>query len=48
MEVARERDAQIQKGEGNGLLFGVPIVIKDNIDLAGYHTTNGHKKENSQ
>ncbi len=48
LEVARQRDAQIQKGEGNGLLFGVPIVIKDNIDLAGYHTTNGHKKEDSQ
>ncbi len=48
LEVARQRDAQIQKGEGDGLLFGVPIVIKDNIDLAGYHTTNGHKKEDSQ
>ena len=48
LEVARQRDAQIQKGEGDGLLFGVPIVIKDNIDLAGYHTTNGHNKDDSQ
>ncbi|MBR7108093.1 MAG: amidase, partial [Lentisphaeria bacterium] len=48
LEVARQRDAKIQKGEGDGLLFGVPIVIKDNIDLAGYHTTNGHKKDDSQ
>ena len=42
LEEARERDRQIKDGETAGLLFGVPIVIKDNINLKGYYTTNGH------
>lgn len=48
LEVARQRDAQLAEGKGEGLLFGVPVVIKDNIDLTGYHTTNGYKKKDSQ
>ena len=48
LEVARERDAQLAQGNGEGLLFGVPVVIKDNMDLEGYHTTNGYKKKDSQ
>lgn len=46
VENAKARDEQLQKGENDGLLFGVPIVIKDNMDLSGYYTTDGHKIEN--
>ncbi len=42
LEKARERDRQLEDGESDGLLFGVPVVIKDNIKLKGYYTTNGH------
>ena len=48
LDVARQRDQAIADGTASGILFGIPIVIKDNIDLAGYHTTNGHKKKDSQ
>lgn len=44
-EIARLRDEQLKQGEPAGTLFGVPVVVKDNIDMAGYVTTNGHKKE---
>ena len=47
-EVARRRDEQLAQGKIEGLLFGIPVVIKDNMDLAGYHTTNGYKKEDGQ
>ena len=47
IQIARERDTQLSKGENVGLLFGIPIVIKDNMNLAGYYTTNGHYKANS-
>ncbi len=48
LEIARQRDAQRSRGEAQGYLFGIPVVIKDNMDLTGYHTTNGYKKEDSQ
>ena len=48
LEVAAQRDAQRAQGQAEGLLFGIPIVIKDNMDLKGYHTTNGFKKNASQ
>lgn len=48
MDVARERDQRIAYGEADGILFGIPIVVKDNIDVAGFHTTNGHKKTEEQ
>ena len=48
MDVARERDQRIADGEAGGILFGVPIVVKDNIDVAGVHTTNGHTKVEEQ
>jgi len=48
IEQAKERDKSLAAGNGEGLLFGIPIVIKDNIDVDGVHTTNGHKKQNSQ
>lgn len=48
MEIARQRDAQRNQGQAKGYLFGIPIIIKDNMDLTGYHTTNGRKKEDSK
>lgn len=48
MEIARQRDEQLKNGENDGLLFGVPIVIKDNINLKDYYTTNGHQYEKSK
>ncbi len=48
LEQADARDKQLQEGNAEGLLFGIPIVVKDNIDVAGVHTTNGYKKKASQ
>lgn len=45
LEVAKERDKELAAGKNSGLLFGVPVVIKDNMDLEGYYTTNGHKTD---
>lgn len=42
LEEADKRDAAIANGTAAGALFGVPIVVKDNIDYAGYPTTNGY------
>ena len=42
MEVARQRDQALADGTASGILFGIPIVIKDNMNLAGYYTTNGY------
>jgi len=40
---AAEVDAAIARGEDAGVLGGVPVTIKVNIDQAGYATTNGLK-----
>lgn len=38
---ADEVDMAISRGEAPGLLAGVPVTVKVNIDQAGYATTNG-------
>ncbi len=47
IEVAMQRDLSLKKGENDGLLFGIPIVVKDNIDIKGLYTTNGHTLDKS-
>lgn len=39
LKQARELDSQ--KTARDGILFGLPLLIKDNIDVAGLHTTAG-------
>lgn len=44
LEIAAQRDAAIADGTAEGALFGIPVVVKDNIDYAGYPTSNGQSK----
>ncbi len=48
LDVAKERDKALLNGTNKGKLFGVPIVIKDNMNLKDFYTTNGHKFEESE
>ncbi len=41
LEIADQRDAALAEGTAEGALFGIPIVVKDNIEYEGYPTTNG-------
>ena len=47
LDEADKRDAAIAAGTAEGTLFGIPVVVKDNIEYAGYPTTNGKKKNGS-
>lgn len=41
LEVARDADARLSRGEVTGPLHGVPMAIKDSLDTAGVVTTYG-------
>ena len=41
LEAARAADAALASGAGTGPLHGVPMTVKENIDLAGSATTQG-------
>lgn len=41
LEAAAERDRARESGEAHGLLFGIPVLLKDNIDTRGMPTTAG-------
>ena len=41
LDVARQRDRDRRHGRAHGDLFGVPIILKDNIDTADMPTTAG-------
>ncbi|MEH1868127.1 MAG: amidase [Nostoc sp.] len=41
LESANKLDFERSKGQERGLLHGIPVVIKDNIDTAGVKTTVG-------
>jgi aspartyl-tRNA(Asn)/glutamyl-tRNA(Gln) amidotransferase subunit A len=43
LEEARAMDMALQRGEEQGLLAGVPISVKDCIDVAGVKCTNGSR-----
>jgi amidase len=41
LDAARQVDAAVARGEDPGLLCGVPVTIKVNVDQKGHATTNG-------
>ena len=42
---ARATDAALARGEAPGVLAGVPVTVKVNIDQAGFATTNGIRQQ---
>jgi amidase len=45
LAAAGEIDAALRRGEDPGPLAGVPVTTKENVDQAGFPTTNGLRKQ---
>lgn len=43
LEQAKNLDIEYQKNGKTSLIFGLPVIVKDNIDVKGLPTTNGTK-----
>src|SRR5256714_4945050 len=43
LDVAREAEGKVVRGEGLGALLGVPLTVKDTIETRGMRTTGGSK-----
>lgn len=41
IEIARKREEAIRSGHAHGLLFGIPVLVKDNMDTKTMPTTAG-------
>jgi Asp-tRNA(Asn)/Glu-tRNA(Gln) amidotransferase A subunit family amidase len=45
LEAARASTKRYEEGKDLGLLDGIPVGIKDEVDVAGYQTHNGRKPD---
>ncbi|HEY8509661.1 MAG TPA: amidase family protein, partial [Steroidobacteraceae bacterium] len=43
LEQARQADEQRARGQAQGALHGLPVVVKDSLEIAGVRTTSGSK-----
>ena len=43
LDLAREAEGKVMRGEGAGALLGVPLTVKDTIETRGMRTTGGSK-----
>ena len=48
IDAAMDIDRRIKSGDSLGPLAGVPVVVKDTMDMKGFPTTAGWKKLNSK
>lgn len=46
LAVAEQRDKAIADGTAKGSLYGIPVMVKDNLHYEGFPTTNGKKLKN--